>query len=244
MEINKEKCIGCERCHPYCLVGAIKTIEWEGKSVCEIDQEECVECGTCHERSHVCPVDAIYMPQLVWPRSIREQFSNPFAVHPSTNSQGRGTDEMKTNDVTGRFPRGVAGIAIEMGRPAVGTSIKDIQTVAMAMAELGVEFEQENPVVGLMTDLKTGKFDDAILGEKVLSAIIEFKIQRNRLMEVLKKIKEVSSRIETVFSLGLISRVDPDGTIPVLPIAEQAGFCPKPNMKINVGLGRPLLKEV
>ena len=55
--------------------------------------------------------------------------------------------------------------------------------------------------------------------------------------------KAVSSRIDTVFSLCLTSRVDPDGTIPVAAIARQAGFTPRVNTKTNVGLGRPLKED-
>lgn len=244
MKIDKEKCTGCELCHPYCPVGAIATIDWEGNLVSEIDQVECVECGNCFERSGICPVDAIYRPKLEWPRSIREPFSNPHAKHPSTATQGRGTEEMKTNDVSGRYTRGIAGIAIEMGRPGVGTSLRDVQTVAMALAKGGVEFEKENPVATLMADMKTGKFKEELLEEKVLSLILEFKIGNDRLAEVLKSIKEVSSRIDTVFSLDLINRVNPDFTIPVLAIAEKAGFVPRPNTKTNIGLGKPRFKEV
>ncbi|TRZ76852.1 MAG: 4Fe-4S ferredoxin, partial [Deltaproteobacteria bacterium] len=210
MLIDKEKCIGCDECHPYCPVGAIAAVEWEGRSVSEIDQAGCVECGCCYKRSGVCPVDAIYMPKLEWPRSIREPFSNPHIKHPSTTGQGRGTEEMKTNDVTGRFPFGMAGVAVEMGRPGVGTSFRDLQTVAMAIARLGVEFEPNNPVAELMVDQKTGKFNEAVLNERVLSAIIELKIPVGKLPEVLATIKEVSTKIDTVFSLDLISRVHPD----------------------------------
>ena len=243
MLIDKEKCIGCEECHPYCPVGAISSVETESGAVSEIDQDECVECGACFERSGVCPVDAIYMPKLEWPRSLREPFSNPHIKHPSTTGQGRGTEEMKTNDVTGRYGYGMAGVAIEMGRPGAGTSLRDMQTVAMALARLGVEFEPNNPVADLMKDQQTGEFKPEVLNEKVLSAILEFKIRNEKLAEALNAVKEVAGRIDTVFSLDLISRVHPDGSMPALDIAKTAGFTPRPNTKTNVGLGRPLFKE-
>jgi len=242
MKIDQEKCTGCELCHPYCPVGAIVTVHRDGETVSEIDQAECVECGACNLRAHVCPTDAIYRPVLKWPRTLRETFSNPNAPHPS-GSRGRGTEEMKTNDVTHRYPVGIAGVALEMGRPGVGASFRDIQTVAMTLASVGAEFEADNPVSALMTDRKTGVFREDVLGEKVLSAILEFKIANERLKDVLLSIKDAAARIDTIFSLGLISRVESDGSIPVEPIAREAGFLPRPNMKTNVGMGRPLLKE-
>ena len=243
MIIDKEKCIGCELCHPYCPVGAIRTVEWEGELVGEIDQDECVECGACLIRAKVCAVDAIYLPKLEWPRSIRANFSNPHDQHPSTGEQGRGTGEMKTNDVTGRYPRGIAGVVLEMGRPGVGTTLRDLQTATMILARIGVEFESDNPVAAIIADKKTGKINDEVLNEKVLSAMIEFRVENTRLREVFDVIKEVSKEIDTVFSLDLISRVNPDGTIPTAAIAESAGFFPRPNAKINVGLGKPRAKE-
>ncbi len=244
MLIDKEKCIGCDECHPYCTVGAIQSVEWEGGTVSEIDQDECVECGCCFKRSGICPVDAIYRPKLEWPRSVREPFSNPDVKHPSTTGQGRGTEEMKTNDVTGRYTFGMAGVAVEMGRPGVGTSFRDLETVAMAIAKLGVEFEPNNPVAELMANAKTGKIREEVLNEKVLSAILEFKIEIEKLKEVLTTIREVAEKIGTVFSLDLISRVNPDGSTPALAMAKEAGFSPRPNTKTNVGLGRPLAKGV
>jgi NAD-dependent dihydropyrimidine dehydrogenase PreA subunit len=241
MLINQEMCIGCEECHPYCPVGAIRLAE--GGSVSEIDQVQCVECGCCYKRSGICPVDAIYMPKLEWPRCLREYFSNPAVKHPSTTGHGRGTEEMKTNDVTGRFRRGEVGVALELGRPGVGTSFRDLETFAMAIARLGVEFESQNPVAELMADSKTGRFNEAVLSERVLSAILELKIPVGKLREVLGVIREVSVKIDTAFSLDLISRVEPDGTTPAVAIAREAGFVPRPNAKTNVGLGRPLFKE-
>jgi NAD-dependent dihydropyrimidine dehydrogenase PreA subunit len=242
MKIDPEKCTGCELCQPYCPVGAIVTVQRDGETISEIDQAECVECGACNLRAKVCPTDAIYRPALEWPRTLRETFSNPNAPHPS-GSKGRGTEEMKTNDVTDRYPRGVAGVALEMGRPGLGASFRDIQTVAMTLARVGLEFEADNPVTALMADRKTGVFPEDVLGEKVLSAILEFKIANERLKDVLLSIKDVAARIDTVFSLGLISRVESDGSVSVEPIAKEAGFPPRPNMKTNVGIGRPMLKE-
>ena len=243
MKIDKEKCIGCGECYPYCPVGAIQWVEWEGETVGEIDQDECVECDVCRDRARVCPVDAIYLPELKWPRTIRASFSNPHARHPSTDEQGRGTGEMKTNDVTGRYPRGIAGVVLEMGRPGVGTTLRDLQTATMILARIGVEFESDNPVAAIIADKKTGKINDEVLNEKVLSAMIEFRVENTRLREMLEVVKEVSEKIDTVFSLDLISRVNPDGTIPNATIAESAGFSPRPNTKTNVGLGKPRAKE-
>jgi hypothetical protein len=150
---------------------------------------------------------------------------------------------MKTNDVTGRYSLGMAGIALEMGRPGVGTSFHDIQTVTMALAKLGVEFEPNNPLMELMVDKTTGKINPEVLNEKVLSTIVEFGISSDRLKEILVAVRDVSTQINTVFSLDLISRLDSDGTMPNLAIAEEVGFSPRPNTKTNVGLGRPLFEE-
>lgn len=243
MKIDKEKCTGCEACHPYCPVEAIASTESEGKYISYIQKENCVECGVCF-RSKVCPTDAFCKEELAWPRSIRAAFSDPFAIHPVTNMRGRGTEEMKTNDVTARFRSGFSGVAIEMGRPVLGMTFKDLQTVAMAVAKLGVEFEPQNPVTALMVDRKTGKITEEVLNEKALTAIVEFIIDEYRLGEILERIKEVSNQVETVFSMSVISRVNKDWSIPTISIIKNAGFSPKPNTKTNIGLGRPIKEEV
>jgi NAD-dependent dihydropyrimidine dehydrogenase PreA subunit len=242
MLVDEEKCTGCEACHPYCPVMAIETKDGAKGLVSCIDQDRCVECGVCL-RANVCPVDAIYMPELGWPRAVRAAFSNPLAPHRETRELGRGTEEMKTNDVTGLFPRGVAGVAVEMGRPGAGTSLSDVQLMTMALAKRGVRFAPQNPVTNLMVDIKKGQLESEILTERVLSAIIEFSVGMDRLQEVLNTIKQVAAMIRTVFSLDVISRVSDDGAIPVLPIIKTAGLAARPNAKTNLGLGRPLKEE-
>jgi len=242
MNIREERCTGCRICHPYCPVGAIFTIRRQDRTVSEIDQKECVECGVCL-RSKVCPEDAFEAIELTWPRAVRAEFSNPLTSHRSTKEGGRGTEEMKTNDVTGRFQRGFTGVSVEVGRPSLGARFRELQKISMAIAKLNVEFEPMNPVTALMADRKRGTINEDVLDEKVLSAIVEFKIENGRLKGALEVLKTLAAEVDTIFSVGLISPVEKDGSIPFLSLAKEAGFPLRPNAKINVGMGRPL-KEV
>ena len=242
MIIDQDVCIGCEECRPYCPVRAISVSEEESDPKCVVNPEICVECGVCL-RSEVCPVEAISQQELSWPRYVRAAFSNPCAAHRGSREMGRGTEEMKTNEVTGLFVRGMAGLAIEVGRPGCGTSLREVEKMTQAMAEACVDFAPQNPVTSLITDLSSGRLEPDILDEQVLSAIIEFSVGLDRLEEVLKKIRETAQEMNTVFSLDLINRVDTDGTIPALSIAETAGFTVGIQCKTNLGLGRPLKEE-
>ena len=174
LKVNEKLCLGCGRCQPYCTMGAIGFVRDSRGRICSsVDQYECVDCGVCY-RARVCAADALYEPKPEWPRSVRGTFSNPLVEHKETRVPGRGTEEMKTNDVTGRFKWGEAGMAVEMGRPGVGARFTDIEKVAMAIAAVGgITFEPKNPLTGLMADKKTGKMNEEVMGEKVLSAIIE-----------------------------------------------------------------------
>lgn len=238
MRINSDICSGCEQCIPFCPVGAIIMDD----EVSEIDFDECTECGNCLRMAD-CPVDAIWQQELVWPRTIRSIFSDPLTIAKESGISGRGTEEMKTNEVTGRFQSGFAGVAIEFGRPILGARFYDIEKVARAVSVLGVEYEKQNPTTSLMSDPVTGKFEDNVLPEKVLSAILEFKLDLKKLSELFEVLKRVSAEIETVFSLDIATRLNPDGSIPTAPFIETAGLWLAQNGKTNVGLGRPRYPE-
>jgi len=268
MEIDKKKCVGCGNCHAVCTMGVIYLDE-DGKSA--VNQDECVECNTCYrvcrnEGYHpwlvrgirrllslfrlgylaevdVCPTGALTLPQLEWPRSLRAVFSDPSTVHPGTGVMGRGTDEIKSNDVTGRLRSGDAGLVVEMGRPGTGAFFRDIEKVAMALARLKPHFEKENPVTQLMVNKETGKMKDEILNEKVLSAIIELKIRLEQIPEFLQALEKVQKEVDTVISVGVASKCLPDGSIPHEEWVRRAGYRLSPNGKTNIGLGRPLFKE-
>lgn len=234
MKILDDLCIGCESCIPYCPVGAISL---KDDQAC-IDEEECVECGVCL-RANVCPVDAIMQPELDWPRVLRSQFSDPVVEHPLTGVRGRGTAEMKTNDVTGRYKLGTAGIGIEVGRPGIGTRLSEVEKIYKELVALDIQFEADNPVRGLLSPENPAEFRKDVLNEKVLSAIIEFIIPTERLEEVLAKIQDVSKRIDTVISVCLIDKVSEDGAMRNYEIAKGAGYTPSINAKVNAGLGKP-----
>jgi ferredoxin len=237
MEIDRDKCIGCGRCIPYCPVDAIAV---DG-DVSRVDLDECVECGNCLRSAH-CPTDAIYQQELVYPRTVRSLMSDVLTIAEESQISGRGTEEMKTNEVTGRFKLGEAGVAIEVGRPCLGTRLRDVEKIAQAVAEIGVTFEPQNPVTSMMADTSTGRFKEDLLNERVLSAIIEFSVKLEQLPDLFQILKDVAGEIDTVFSLDLATKVAPDGTVPTDPYVEQAGLWVARNGKTNVALGRPLLE--
>ena len=237
MIIDQDLCIGCGQCVPYCPVSAISL-----EDQAEIDLDECVECGNC-QRMADCPVDAVLQQELEWPRTVRSILSDPLTIAVESGISGRGTEEMKTNEVTGRFKRGEVGCGLEIGRPILGARLYDVEKVARAVAALGITFEKINPTTSLMEDAATGKFKEDVLNEKVLSAILEFSIPTSKLPELFEALKKAASEIETVFSACLATRVEADGSVPAVKYLNENKIWFAPNGKTNAGLGRPLYKE-
>lgn len=240
MFINQEKCTGCGICVPYCPAQAITVSEKKAS----IEQDKCLECGNCIRTNVVrCPGKAFYEEPGIYekPRAIRRFFSDPMTTHKVTKIPGRGTEEVKTNDVTGRVRRGEAGIALEVGRPCAGTSMVSVEKVTVALAEIGIEFEEGNPLTHLMDDRKMGTIAPQYKGENVVSAIIEFSVSITKLSEVLAMVKEIAKELDTVFSLDVVGCYEDDGTLPVLEIVRHEGFTPRVNSKVNLGIGKPLI---
>ena len=267
MEIDKKKCVGCGNCIPWCTMGVI--FIWDD-SKADVNQEECVECENCYRSLQNgtrnpsivrfirkmlglfnlqynppvdgCPTGARTPSELEWPRTLRKVFSDPTAIHPSTGIGGRGTEEIKTNDVTGRLKNGDVGFVVELGRPGIGARFADIERMAMSLAKIEIDFESKNPVTSLMTDTKTGKLRDDILDEKVLSAIIEFKTTLDKIPDVLRTLAEMKTEIDTVFSAGISAKCDADGSALYEEIVEDLGYILSLNGKTNLGLGRKSAK--
>ena len=236
MKIDPELCVSCDECLIYCPLGAIHM-----NDVAEINQDTCVECGDCR-RADVCPTDAFIYEAHPWPRSVREAFSNPLTEHKETRVPGRGTEEMKTNDVRGLYGRGTIGVGAEVGRPGVSCNFRDVEKVTMSLAKAGITFAEGNPVTANMVDKTTGKINPEIYDERVMSAIVEGTIPIAKLADAIKAAKEAATQIDSVFSLEFIDRPEADRSVPMEKILKEQGVACYPNGKFNLGLGRPLIQ--
>lgn len=247
--------MGCFDCIPYCPLAAIKRKDVGLFPTAVVNLDECVECAVCL-RAEVCKTGALYQQELTWPRSVRQAFSTVLIGYGaleeagiygyvSTSGEagiggGRGTSEMKTNDITGRYKEGEVGIGAEFGRPCIAFYFRDVEKVAMALTKLGVEFEPYNPLTVLM-DPETGKIKyREIINERAMSAILEFNAKQEKVIEVIETLNEAAKDIDTVISVDIINKCKGE-EIPVLPILEDAGIKVRINGKTNMGLGRPLI---
>lgn len=238
MMVDQEKCVGCGICVPYCPAQAISV---QNKKAA-VNQELCLECGNCLRTDVVpCSKKAFYELPGIYetPRAIRRFFSDPMTTHSVTKVPGRGTEEVKTNDVTGRVCRGEIGVAVELGRPCVGTNMEQLEIVLRALAEFDLDYEPCNPTTDLIVDKKLGKVDPRYKDEQLVSVILEFGTSISMLKPIMEKLRIVAGELDTVFSLDLIGCFDSDGSLPVLAELEQVGIKPRVNSKVNLGMGRP-----
>lgn len=264
MRISPDRCVACGNCTYVCPMGAIYIDPVLKRAT--IDRDECVECYACYNglsQEHlnptlvralrklfswlrlrfdpepdVCPTAAFEPEDLTWPRVVRRAFSDPRVPHESTGVEGRGTEEVKTNDVTGRVQLGEVGFTIEFGRPGVGVRFHEIDRMTRALAKAGVAFEKRNPVTTLMSDVATGAIREDILNEKVMSAIVEIKTTVERIEEVIRLVWEIEKQIDTVVSIGVGARCNAEGEDEIVaPILERLGYRLQ-RAKTNIGLGR------
>ncbi len=233
MYIDQDLCKKCIDCLPVCPMAAIKIRD---KQIM-IDYEECVECGVCR-RIEICPEGAIkQVEEIPYPRILRAVFSDPTVTHESTGVAGRGTEEMKTNDVTNLFKRGVIGFSVELGRPGRGAYLRELEKVIKKVTKEGVILAKDNPVTPLIADPATGSLKPEILNEKVLSAIAEFVVAEEKAIPLIKELKTfLNQELDTVATMSVIARANEEGKSDFREKLNKAGIESYPNGKVNIGL--------
>lgn len=269
MRIDPAKCVACGNCVAVCPMNAIYIDRATHRAV--VNADECVECYTCYRgmsmerlppgavrgvrwmlglmrlrfdpEPDVCPTSAIVPDELAWPRTVRRAFSDVTAPHESTGIHGRGTEEVKTNDVTRRLDLGRVGCTVELGRPGIGVWFRDVERVCMALAEARVQFEDKNPVTNLMVERERGRLNPEILQEKVMSVIIEFTVPTDGLGPALDVLHDVGETLPTVMAVGISVRCDPEGATPVEAVLERRGY-ELLRAKTNIGIGRVDTKPI
>ncbi|HMM19355.1 MAG TPA: 4Fe-4S binding protein [Selenomonadales bacterium] len=242
MYIDANKCVSCQKCVPYCPMECIV----KGEKAMTINLDECVECGICLRNAN-CPTKAIYNVFLTMPRAARKAFSDPFGKHENTELKhmGRGTEEIKTNDVTGIIHSlDQVAVAIEMGRPSVGAYFRDAEKITKVVSAFDIEFEKNNPVTSYIIDKKTGAIEPSILNEKVLSCIVEFRTDAANLEPILAALKTAADYVDTVFSVAVICKIDENNNSLVEKYLTTQGYqIRQASSKTNVGLGRPRYED-
>ncbi len=262
MKISKERCVGCANCVPVCSVGAIYIGD---DGLAEINTETCVECHNCYRSlsfehlqpaltrairrglkkfalrfqpdPDICPTEAFIPDELKWPRIVRRAFSDPMVTHESTGVHGRGTEEVKTNDVSHRIKAGDVGLVVEFGRPGIGVYFREVEKATQVFAAAGVTFEEGNPVTQMMVNRESGTLREDILNEKVLSCIVELISPLDDTVRVLQVIKAVCRAADTVVSIGVATVCDEEGRDPVRELLVREGY-DIGWAKVNLGLGR------
>jgi hypothetical protein len=133
------------------------------------------------------------------------------------------------------------GFSVEVGRPGVGARLRDLDKVTRKVVSLGGQFADYNPVLALMDDRAVGSLQAEVLNEKVLSAIAEFMVPRDKAIGMLiELIPFLNKELDSVATVSLIARHDDNGRLAfrdeLAECGRELGFTPYPNGKVNIGL--------
>ncbi|MBI2832486.1 MAG: 4Fe-4S binding protein [Chloroflexi bacterium] len=262
--IDDTRCTSCLECLPYCPVGAI--VESSDGTGVAIDAERCTECGLCRQ-AKVCPVDAIVGMDLTWPRSLRGKFQQPYAPYRSVPGLAKASMAVSyseegfvfrrnefpsehTNDVTGLLGQGEAVIMVELGRPHLGATFRDVQKLLQTLGPLGLDLRQQYPVsderssmAEIVASSSEGVLLPEILEERAGWVVLKMVAPERKVSETVRRLQQVAQEIDTIFGLSIVSRVSKDGSTIAERVASETGVSPAVTCKTNVGLGRPLAEE-
>lgn len=233
MKVLQSRCDGCGECLTICPTDAIGFRE----NTIFVDRDQCVECGVCW-RTTVCPHGVFAQEALVWPRVLRAMFSDPATEHRRTGLAGRGLEAEKTNDVRHTYTGDIVAVAAEIGRPGLGASFQDVQRITRAMAECGARFTVENPLSDLFIEPDRGLLHPEILGERILSIIVECLVRKIDLKRTLQSVFDAAAGLDAPVLISLAGAYADDGTLPYESVLKEMGLSCVPTGKVNLGFGQ------
>jgi len=115
--------------------------------------------------------------------------------------------------------------------------LSDLEKVVRKVTSMGVVFAEDNPVIPLIEDRKTGALRPEILKEKVLSAIAEFLIPEENAIDLINELQAfLNDKLDTVATMSVISRADQNGDSDFIQRLKDHGLAPYPNGKVNIGM--------
>ena len=115
--------------------------------------------------------------------------------------------------------------------------MRDLEKVVKKVTSMGVTFAEDNPVVPLIADRSTGALKTEILGEKVLSAIVECLVSEEDAVRFIDEMTSfLSAELDCVVTMSVISRADEEGNSAFLRKLKDIGKNPYPNGKVNIGM--------
>ena len=89
-----------------------------------------------------------------------------------------------------------------------------------------------------MSDVETGAIREDLLGERVLSAIVEIKVGIEQVPEVMTEVEAAAAESDTIISVGAATRCGPEGEDELGALLLEHGYTAFRG-KTNLGLGRP-----
>jgi len=207
-----------------------------------IDQDVCYECSTCLRAAH-CPS----MPSLNLPTSliIRGRCAGISAIPapPTRPPASRAAERRNPRPTTSPSLWSQADRCRHRDWTAYARDVPSRHPEDHpGDRRAGVhKIEPHNPIHSMIANEATGDLKPEMLGERVLSAIIEIQVERNQLRGILRTLKEVAKEVDSVFCIDAFTVVEPGLKIPeeVLESIQAEGFTWRPNAKINMGSEGP-----
>ena len=113
---------------------------------------------------------------------------------------------------------------VELGRPNTGTTLANAEKIIQTLMAAGAKMAEQITHHGDAERRGKGIMKEEIKNERVLSCIVEAMVKIEDLERALEALKQVSLELDTVFSLGLVTRMEEGFISPIEPTLRKMGL--------------------